>query len=190
MNQRAEDDGRRKSLNRHRASSGRTAIQAPIIPRTGITAPARVHYATNAAHPHQQLPMPGQLFTNYFLVEGILHTAAWQESLSQPADFDAFRARAHALLENAANFHTINEASTEQELIRPLFDLLGWADYLPQQGSDRNEDIPDHLLFADAASKARPATLPRRPRRPRQSQLLRYLATADINSDSVLRGQS
>ncbi len=98
--------------------------------------------------------MPGQLFTNYFLEEGILRTGAWQQSLSQPADFEAFRAQAHALLKNAATFHTINEAATEQELIRPLFELLGWADYLPQQGSDRNEDIPDHLLFADAASKS------------------------------------
>ncbi len=34
--------------------------------------------------------MPGQLFTNYFLEEGILHTNAWQESLSQPAEFNSF----------------------------------------------------------------------------------------------------
>lgn len=47
--------------------------------------------------------MPGQLFTSYFLEEGILHTQAWQESLSQSADFNAFRNQAHALLENAAS---------------------------------------------------------------------------------------
>ena len=154
--------------------------------------------------------MPGQLFTNYFLEEGILHTHAWQESLSQPADFDSFRAQALALIENAANFHTINEASTEQELIRPLFELLGWADYLPQQGSDHNEDIPDHLLFGDAESKdlaaAKPAPkryadalavaeskrfgLPLDARDKTSSphgQILRYLATADINSDGRIR---
>ena len=154
--------------------------------------------------------MPGQLFTNYFLEEGILHTHAWQESLSQPSDFDSFRAKAHALIENAANFHTINEASTEQELIRPLFELLGWADYLPQQGSDHNEDIPDHLLFGDAESKdlaaAKPApkryadalvvaeskrfNLPLDARDKTSSphgQILRYLATADINSDGRIR---
>ena len=154
--------------------------------------------------------MPGQLFTNYLLEEGILHTHAWQESLSQPADFDSFRAKAHALLENAANFHNINEASTEQELIRPLFELLGWADYLPQQGSDHNEDIPDHLLFGDAESKdlaaAKPAPkryadalavaeskrfgLPLDARDKTSSphgQILRYLATADINSDGRIR---
>ena len=154
--------------------------------------------------------MPGQLFTNYFLEEGILHTDAWQESLSQPPDFDSFRAQALALLENAANFHTINEASTEQELIRPLFELLGWVDYLPQQGSDHNEDIPDHLLFGDAESKDR-ATAKQGPNRypdalavaeskrfnrpldargktsSPHGQILRYLATADINSDGRIR---
>ena len=154
--------------------------------------------------------MPGQLFTNYFLEEGILHTHAWQESLSQPADFDSFRAQALALIENAANFHTINEASTEQELIRPLFELLGWVDYLPQQGSDHNEDIPDHLLFGDAESKDRAFAKPipnrypdalvvaesKRFNRPLDArdktssphgQILRYLATADINSDGRIR---
>ena len=156
--------------------------------------------------------MPGQLFTNYFLEEGILHTAAWQESLSQPADLDAFRTQARALLENAAAFHTLNEASTEMELIRPLFDLLGWAHYLPQQGSDQNQDIPDHLLFAGAASKARAAAKPAPQRYPDalavaeskrfnlpldaregkqtgspHAQILRYLATADINSDGRIR---
>ena len=154
--------------------------------------------------------MPGQLFTNYFLEEGILHTDAWQESLSQPSDFDSFRAQAHALIENAANFHTINEASTEQELIRPLFELLGWVDYLPQQGSDHNEDIPDHLLFGDAESKDRAFAKPspnrypdalvvaesKRFNRPLDArdktssphgQILRYLATADINSDGRIR---
>ena len=156
--------------------------------------------------------MPGHLFTSYFLEEGIRHTAAWQQSLSQPADFDAFRVQALALLEKAANFHTINEASTEQEIIRPLFDLLGWTDYLPQQGSDHNEDIPDHLLFGDAASKDRAAAKPGPQRYPDalavseskrlglaldaregkqtgspHGQILRYLATADINSDGRIR---
>ena len=104
---------------------------------------------------YQPKPMPGQLFASYFLEEGILLTDAWQESLSQPSDFDSFHAKSLALLENAANFHTINEASTEQELICPLFELLGWHHFLPQQGCDHNEDIPDHLLFGDAESKAR-----------------------------------
>ena len=98
------------------------------------------------------------------------------------------------------------------ELIRPLFDLLGWAHYLPQQGSDQNQDIPDHLLFAGADSKARAAAKPVPQRYPDalavaeskrfdlpldaregkqtgspHAQILRYLATADINSDGRIR---
>ncbi len=159
--------------------------------------------------------MPGQLFTSYFLEDGILHTDAWQASLSEPAQLDSFRAQALALLDNAAGFHSINEASTEQELIRPLLELLGWGDYLPQQGSDSNEDIPDFLLFGDAGSKAHASAKPRPDRyvdalavaeskrfgvpldaRDKEeqgnpgsphAQLLRYLATADINSDGRIR---
>ena len=154
--------------------------------------------------------MPGQLFTNYFLEEGIRHTPAWQESLSHPADFETFRAHAQTLIDNAAGIHNINEASTEQELIRPFFELLGWTDYLPQQGSGHNEDIPDHLLFGDADSKDRAAAKPapqrypdalavaesKRLNRPLDTrgktgsphgQILRYLATADIASDGRIR---
>ena len=50
-----------------------------------------------------------------------------------------------------------NEAVTEQELIRPVLELLGWADYLPQQPTRLHEDVPDHLLFPDASAKARAA---------------------------------
>ena len=124
--------------------------------------------------------MPGKLFTNYFLTEGP------------------------------------NEAVTEQELIRPVLELLGWADYLPQQGTTRNEDIPDYLLFTDAAFKERAAgranpeerfrdaivveeskrfglSLDARDRdtgrqsRTPHGQILRYLSTADIESESRIR---
>ena len=160
--------------------------------------------------------MPGQLFTQYFLTDGIRHTAAWHESVTGQEDFDAFRAALSDLLNKVAAYQNPNEAVTEQDLIRPLFRLLGWNDYLPQQGSDRNEDIPDHLLFADADSKSRAAAaklatqrypdalavaeskrfgLPLDARdhddRGRASsphaQLLRYLATADISSDGRIR---
>ena len=160
--------------------------------------------------------MPGQLFTQYFLTEGIRHTAAWHESVTGQEDFDAFRTALSDLLNKVAAYQNPNEAVTEQDLIRPQLDLLGWNDYLPQQGSDRNEDIPDHLLFADADSKSRAAAaklatqrypdalavaeskrfgLPLDARdhddRGRASsphaQLLRYLATADISSDGRIR---
>ena len=97
-----------------------------------------------------------------------------------------------------------------------MFDLLGWADYLPQQSAASNEDIPDHLLFADADAKdranarskpddryqdalvvqeskrfglyldARGGDGSRRSETP-HGQILRYLATADRVSDGRIR---
>ena len=160
--------------------------------------------------------MPGQLFTHYFLTDGIKATPEWQASLDQPEAFAAFRdgvARHHDALSRSRE---PNEAATEQDLIRPVLELLGWADYLPQQGVARNEDIPDHLLFADADAKQRAAAernagdrfryaavveeskrfglaLDSRDRKDRaqrgtpHGQVLRYLATAEIESEGRIR---
>ena len=99
--------------------------------------------------------MPGQLFTQYFLTDGIQATAEWRRSLAGPQAFATFRKEASQRLEAFGQAANPNEALTEQELVRPLLEALGWADYLPQQGASGGEDIPDHLLFADAESKAR-----------------------------------
>ena len=106
--------------------------------------------------------MPGQLFTHYFLTDGIKATPEWKASVARPEAFAAFRDGVRQRYEALSRSADPNEAATEQDLIRPVLDLLGWADYLPQQGSIRNEDIPDHLLFADAAAKQR-ATAKRKP---------------------------
>ncbi len=160
--------------------------------------------------------MPGQLFTHYFLTDGIKATAEWKASLAQPEVFAAFRDGVRQRYEALSRSADPNEAATEQDLIRPVLDLLGWADYLPQQGSIRNEDIPDHLLFADAAAKQRAAAK----RKPHDryldalvveeskrfglaldtrdkdgetmagtphGQILRYLSTAEIASESRIR---
>ncbi len=98
--------------------------------------------------------MPGQLFTHYFLTVGIRETPEWRASVADPEAFASFRAGVSRRYEALRRSRDPNEAVTEQDLIRPVLDLLGWKDYLPQQGAARNEDISDHLLFADAASKA------------------------------------
>ena len=160
--------------------------------------------------------MPSHLFTHYFLTDGIKATAEWRTSLSRSKEFAVFRegvARHYDALSRSAD---PNEAETEQDLIRPVLELLGWADYLPQQGAARNEDIPDHLLFADADSKQRAAAegsanaryrhaavveeskrfglpLDARDREERlrtrtpHGQILRYLSTAEIESESRIR---
>ncbi len=102
--------------------------------------------------------MPGQLFTLYFLTDGIKTTVEWQESVKNPERFETFRSEISTRLESFTAFTEPNEAVTEQELIRPILDLLGWQDYLPQQSVSGGEDIPDNLLFEDADSKTRAAS--------------------------------
>ena len=157
--------------------------------------------------------MKGQLFTQYFLTDGIRTTPEWEATTAHLDDFHRDLGQA---LESFTSLHEANEAATEQDLIRPVLELLGWAYYLPQQGVAGNEDIPDHLLFADAASKARAAArgssegryqdalivqeskrfglqLDQHDRTDRlrrgtpHGQMLRYLATADIVSDGRIR---
>ena len=101
--------------------------------------------------------MPGHLFTEYFLTEGIRATPEWREIDGSPGDFRSFRDGVWERYESLSGSAHPNEAVTEQELVRPVLELLGWADYLPQQGTSLHEDIPDHLLFEDADSKARAA---------------------------------
>ncbi len=160
--------------------------------------------------------MPGQLFTHYFLTDGIKATAEWKASLAQPEAFAAFRDGVRQKYEALSRAAAPNEAVTEQDLIRPVLHLLGWTDYLPQQGAARNEDVPDHLLFSDAKAKHR-AVAKRKPGdRYRDAlvveeskrfglaldardendktvfgtphgQILRYLSTAEIASESRIR---
>ncbi len=99
--------------------------------------------------------MPGQLFTEYFLGEGIRETAEWRGPVGGPGGLEGFKKSLSGRMDQLARFSDPNESLTEQDLVRPVFDLLGWTDYLPQQGINRNEDIPDHLLFADGEAKER-----------------------------------
>ena len=120
------------------------------------------------------------------------------------------------MLRVGSGYSEPNEAVTERDLIWPVLELLGWADYLPQQGTAGNEDIPDLLLFPDADSKERAVGrdsaeqrypdgvavgeskrfgLPldardgerRRASRTPHGQMLRYLSTAEIESDGRVR---
>ena len=102
--------------------------------------------------------MQGQLFTHYFLTDGIRTTTEWKASVDVPEEFASFRKGVSEAFASFAGYSDPNEAFTEQDLIRPILELLGWTAYMPQQGSARNEDIPDHLLFEDEWAKARAAS--------------------------------
>ena len=60
-----------------------------------------------------------------------------------------------------------NETQTEDDLIWPVLRLLGWTESLRQQNlsAKGREDVPDGLLFADAAAKDRANRLDREWRR-------------------------
>ena len=70
--------------------------------------------------------MPGQLFTHYFLTDGIKATAEWQASYAQPEAFAAFRDGVQQRYDVLSRSQAPNEAATEQDLIRPVLALLGW----------------------------------------------------------------
>ena len=160
--------------------------------------------------------MPGQLFTQYFLTDGIKETDDWKTSVSQPEALAVFKDKIQPPLDALSQSVEPNEATTEQDLIRPVLEALGWTDYLPQQGASGGEDIPDHLLFADADSKVSAAAREHAndryldallvqeskrfglPLDKRDSdgnlhsgtphgQILRYLASADSVSDGRIR---
>ena len=160
--------------------------------------------------------MPGQLFTQYFLSDGIRETSEWWAPTRHPEAFSEFRSGVSNCLAEFSRFTDPNEAVTEEEVVRPVLRLLGWTDYLPQQAASRGEDIPDHLLFESPGAKARAAERPvpddryrdalvvqeskrfglaldARDRTDRSSlgtphgQILRYLATAEAVSDSRVR---
>ena len=160
--------------------------------------------------------MPGHLFASYFLTEGIRDTPEWKASVADPDAFAAFADGVRRRYEDLGAAADPNEAVTEQELICPVLELLGWDDYLPQQGAARNEDIPDHLLFPDAGSRGRAFVKPnpearypdaivveeskrfglsldargtdaRQRSRTPHGQILRYLSTAEVESESRIR---
>ena len=160
--------------------------------------------------------MPGNLFTGYFLTDGIKATPEWRNSVAAAQEFEAFRDGVRQRYNALTHSQDPNEAVTEQELIRPVLELLGWVDYLPQQGTTRNEDIPDHLLFPDMGSKERAAARASAEERYRDAtaveeskrfglpldardqgdrhqsktphgQIIRYLSTAEAESESRIR---
>ncbi len=159
--------------------------------------------------------MPGQLFTDYYVTEGIRDTDEWKHSVSSPGAFEAFSSGLRERYESFTGYSQPNEAVTEHDLIEHLLRLLGWRDYLPQQGSTRNEDIPDLLLFPDAGAKERAVAREvadqryldavavgeskrlglaldardggQQASRTPHGQILRYLSTAEIESEGRIR---
>ncbi|WP_230079965.1 BREX-1 system adenine-specific DNA-methyltransferase PglX [Alteripontixanthobacter maritimus] len=97
----------------------------------------------------------GALFNLDYLEEGITRSSPWQDT--DPAEL---RAALAAIMDGFPHGTSPNEATTESDLVWPVLEALGWADYLTQQNlSDRGRvDVPDGLLFIDADAKAKANT--------------------------------
>ena len=161
--------------------------------------------------------MQGQLFTQDFLRRGIVETEAWQAL--DTAQFERFASSLRDIYGQFGVDSVLNEAQTEQLVIERVLRELGWADdYLPQVNlsGKRREDVPDVLLFADAAAKDKALGESRDERRYRHgialleakrwlrpldrgeadnafdpgapsSQMLRYLSRADLVSEGKVK---
>ena len=161
--------------------------------------------------------MQGQLFTQDFLLHGIRETPPYLAL--QASELEAWMARLHSIFAGLHAESTLNEAQTEQQVIVPMLRELGWGDdTLPQVNlsGKRREDVPDWLLFANAAAHARAVAESKDDRRYRHglalleakrwlrpldrgdgndaadpgapsSQMLRYLSRADVMSDRAVK---
>ena len=107
----------------------------------------------------------GGLFANDVLCETVAGTGDWRAL--DGAALDALERDLGAILARFPTGGAPNESQTEDDLIWPVLERLGWTHGLRQQNLSARgrEDVPDGLLFADEAAKARANGLPEEWRR-------------------------
>ena len=97
----------------------------------------------------------GSLFAQDLLDSSIAEFPEW-EAYGDP-DLASFESEVQLLFDRFPTDGKPNETQTEDDLIWPVLRLLGWTESLRQQNlsAKGREDVPDGLLFADAAAKDR-----------------------------------
>ncbi|MCY4399675.1 MAG: restriction endonuclease [Gemmatimonadetes bacterium] len=100
-------------------------------------------------------PFDGSLFAEGFLRQAITELPDWQD-LSASA-LDDLEAALQARFDRFPTDLSPNESQTEEDLIWPVLEGLGWTAHLKQQNLSPTgrQDVPDGLLFADDAAKDR-----------------------------------
>jgi hypothetical protein len=92
----------------------------------------------------------GTLFTEDFLNEGIQGTDAWQAAT--PGALAAFRETLQAIFKGVADPARLNEGQTEERIIKPILECLGWhgcfwvQERLETKG---RANVPDYLVFRE-----------------------------------------
>ncbi len=102
-----------------------------------------------------EIASQGSLFTSDFLTESIQDVSEWNTLVD--ADLDQFGASVRAVFERFPISQTPNESQTEDDLIWPILEALGWTESLRQQNLSPKgrEDVPDGLLFESTEAKAK-----------------------------------
>ena len=85
--------------------------------------------------------MQGQLFTHYFLTDGIRTTPEWKASVDDAQEFTSFREGVSGLFDSFSSYSDPNEAVTEQDLIRPVLERLGWTAYMNALAAGDTETV-------------------------------------------------
>ena len=100
-------------------------------------------------------PFRGSLFANDFLCESIIGSPDWQ-AIDDSA-LNSLKASVRDVFDGFPIAGSPNESQTEDDLIWPVLLQLGWKASLRQQNlsAQGREDVPDGLLFTDAAAKDR-----------------------------------
>lgn len=101
----------------------------------------------------------GALFTRDWLKEGISETPEWLTL--DKAHVESLWTECQSLLRGLVGRRKPTEAETEDHLIYPMLELLGWEHKSIQQNmtTKGRKDAPDALLYADAEADRRARTL-------------------------------
>jgi len=96
--------------------------------------------------------MKGALFSNYFLNEGIKTTKEWEEIYDKK--LDNIYSKVTKIFEEMKENEDIDEADTEDNLIKPIIELFGFKWTRQKNISKKGKrDVPDFILFHDEDSK-------------------------------------
>jgi len=107
----------------------------------------------------------GSLFSSDFLTESIARLSDWPGI--DDAAIDTLAVRLRDVFARFPTHQSPNESQTEDDLIWPILEALGWTASLRQQNltPKGREHVPDGLLFKDAAAKAQANLTPEEWRR-------------------------